>query len=168
MPNGRYIYTTTQSGGGLSVIDAATNQVVSTVPIPYDTEGLVVSPDGSRIYVSSGSDPAVFVVNTQDNTVENVVKIPYASYGVSITPDGKYLYAVHRENLVSAIDTKSNQLISTVKVGFAPVSFGNFTTPVFTCNASLGNFHNYGQPITPPSSITTNTRHLVLSPPVPV
>src|SRR5205823_13642104 len=50
------VYVTNETGGDLSVIDAATNMVVARVPLGKRPRGIVASPDHSLLYVAlSGS-----------------------------------------------------------------------------------------------------------------
>ena len=50
------VYVTNETGGDLSVIDAATNTVVATIPLGKRPRGIVASPDRTLLYVAlSGS-----------------------------------------------------------------------------------------------------------------
>jgi YVTN family beta-propeller protein len=60
------IYLTNEASGDLSIIDSATMEVVSTVPLRNRPRGVHASPDGERIYVAlSGSPPAPPGVETR-------------------------------------------------------------------------------------------------------
>jgi YVTN family beta-propeller protein len=54
----------------VSVIDAATNAVVATVPFGPEPEGVAVSPDGSKVYVAigTGTSGTASVIDTATNT----------------------------------------------------------------------------------------------------
>src|ERR1051325_2789379 len=62
-----------------SVIDTATNTLVTTIPIGIGVFEVAITPDGSRAYVTSQSLNTVSVVDTATNTVT-------ATIPVGITP----------------------------------------------------------------------------------
>ena len=52
------VYVTNETGGDLSVIDAATNMVVATIPLGKRPRGIVASPDRTRFcYVALSGSP---------------------------------------------------------------------------------------------------------------
>src|SRR5262249_44162245 len=51
------IYVTNETSGNLTVIDAATLNVVATIPLGKRPRGLAASPDGSRLYVALSGSP---------------------------------------------------------------------------------------------------------------
>ncbi|HVQ12557.1 MAG TPA: hypothetical protein VMS40_03160, partial [Vicinamibacterales bacterium] len=52
------VYVTNESSGDLSVIDAATQTVVATIPLGKRPRGIAVSPDKSMLYVALSGSPA--------------------------------------------------------------------------------------------------------------
>src|SRR5262245_29868600 len=52
------IYATNEQSGDLSVIDAATNTVVATIPLGKRPRGIAVSPDRRKLYVALSGSPA--------------------------------------------------------------------------------------------------------------
>ena len=51
------VYVTNETGGDLSVIDAATNMVVATIPLGKRPRGVVASPDRTLLYVALSGSP---------------------------------------------------------------------------------------------------------------
>src|SRR5258705_13581152 len=51
------VYVTNETGGDLSVIDAATNTVVATIPLGKRPRGIVASPDGALLYIALSGSP---------------------------------------------------------------------------------------------------------------
>ena len=51
------IYVTNETGGDMSVIDAATNAVVATIPLGKRPRGIVASPDRTLLYVALSGSP---------------------------------------------------------------------------------------------------------------
>jgi YVTN family beta-propeller protein len=52
-----YVYVTNEDSNDVSVISAATNRVVATIPVGKRPRGIKVSPDGSLIYVAVSGSP---------------------------------------------------------------------------------------------------------------
>jgi YVTN family beta-propeller protein len=51
------IYVTNETGGDLSVIDAANGTVVATIPLGKRPRGIVASPDRTLLYVALSGSP---------------------------------------------------------------------------------------------------------------
>ncbi|WP_280825382.1 YncE family protein [Mycobacterium sp. OTB74] len=82
--------------GSLAVIDAATGQVGSTVPVGAAASDVIVSPNGSRVYVANGDD-TVSIIDTASNTVVQKVAVDPspapANQRLALSPDATTLYA---------------------------------------------------------------------------
>lgn len=116
--------------GTVSVIDTATNAVVSTItlePYPY---GVAVSPDGSRVYAvndcasaSNCGNGTVSVIDTASDTVLTEIPVGNSADYVAISPDGSRVYVTNTlspDGTVSVIDTATNTVIATVPAGDQP------------------------------------------------
>src|SRR5215210_7027050 len=51
------IYVSNERSGDLSIIDAATDQVVTTIPVGKRPRGIHCAPDGTRIFVAVSGSP---------------------------------------------------------------------------------------------------------------
>ena len=65
-PDGKKVYVANNSTalGTVSVIGAASNQVVGTITVGFSPIGVAVTPDGTRVYVATSSDGTVSVIST--------------------------------------------------------------------------------------------------------
>jgi YVTN family beta-propeller protein len=119
-PDGASVYVTNVVSETVSVIDAASRKVVSTIPVP-DPVGIAVDPSGKQAYVASGNNLAVIDTNT--NSVIATVSYPghTATHageqdipgmtslgGVAVNPNGGHVYAASEAAGVWSIDTKTN------------------------------------------------------------
>src|SRR5581483_245026 len=57
-----FVYVTNEKSDDVTVIDAATDRVVTTVKVGQRPRGIVVSPDNKRVYVSNGNSNDVSVI----------------------------------------------------------------------------------------------------------
>jgi YVTN family beta-propeller protein len=103
----------------VSVIAAASNTVVATIPVGNDPFGVAITPDGAHAYVTNYFDDTISVVATASNTVAATVPAGIAPIGVAFTPDGTEAYVTDSNSEVSVIATASNAVVATIPVGIA-------------------------------------------------
>jgi uncharacterized protein (TIGR03437 family) len=118
----------TQAVLGLSVIDASSNTVVTTVGVGDSPIGVAITPDGTRAYVANSQSSSVSVVDTSSNKVVATVRVGATPAGVAITPDGTRAYVANsNSSSVSVIQTSSNTVVATISVANNP--YGLAITP---------------------------------------
>jgi len=120
--HGSRAYVPDQQDFIISVVDTATNTVVTTIPISGGA-GVAVTPDGTRAYVTSPGDGTVSVIDTATNTMVATIFLGTNQNpsGVAITPDGSRAYVtINLPNIVSVIDTTTNTVVTTIPVGLSP------------------------------------------------
>jgi YVTN family beta-propeller protein len=81
-PNGVRAYVTSPEGA-VTVIDTATNTVLTTIPLAMNFYGLAITPDGTRAYVSNPNNHTISVIDTGTNTV--VTNFPTVPCPIKIT-----------------------------------------------------------------------------------
>ncbi len=143
-PDGKHAYVANQTSGTVSVIDAATNTVVATIPFVSNTDspiGVAITPDGKYAYVTKGNPNTVSVIATATNLVVATIPVGVGTYGVAVTPDGKYAYVTSLiDNTVLVIATASNTVVgSPIPVGNSPegVAVTPDGTHVYVANFGL-------------------------------
>ena len=123
-PDGTKVYVANFSSnlnGYLSIINAETNVVTTTVNIGKVPSRVAVSPDGTRIYVTNSGDNTVSVIDAGTNTIIATVNVGRDPFGVAVNPDGTRIYVVNViDGTVSVIDAGTNTVTATVNVGFEP------------------------------------------------
>jgi len=86
-PDGTRAYVTISFPNNLvSVIDTATNTVISTIPVGVGPTGVAITPDGTRAYVTNDGSDTVSVIDTATNTVAGTIVVGSSPFGVTITP----------------------------------------------------------------------------------
>jgi YVTN family beta-propeller protein len=122
-----FAYITNASDDNVSVIDTATNTVVTTIGVGENPLGVTVNPSGTRVYVGNYSGPdfnpvgSVSVIDTATNAVIHSMPTGEGTYGLAVNPAGTRLYVTNQESdNVNVFDTGTNQLLATVAVGQDP------------------------------------------------
>ncbi|WP_306745384.1 YncE family protein [Saccharothrix yanglingensis] len=118
------------NGGGVSVLDTATDAVTSTLgdgggDSPY---GVGVAFDGARGYVTNVRDDTLTVIDTPTNTVDAAVPVGDGPAGVVVSPDGGHVYVSNYfAGTVSVVDAATLTTTETIAVG--PNADGVAITP---------------------------------------
>ncbi|GAA5178654.1 hypothetical protein GCM10023322_06340 [Rugosimonospora acidiphila] len=115
------VYATNFIDDTVSVINAATNTVTTTIPVGNNPGGVVVDPAGNTVYVADFSDGKVEVIDAATNTVTTTIPVGSVPGYLSINPSGTRLYVPNAgDNTVSVINTATNTVTTTIAVGSAP------------------------------------------------
>jgi len=140
--NPTYAYVANYSSGNVSVIDTATNTVVSTITVGTNPFDVAITPNGQYAYVVNVGSSNVSVINTSTNAVVATISVGTSPFDVAITPNGQYAYVVNvGSSNVSVINTATNTVVSTISVGTNPYSIA--ITPnglyAYVANEGSGN-----------------------------
>ena len=81
-------YITNSGSNTVSVIDTATNTVVSTIPVGTTPFGVAVTPDGSKVYIANATSNTVSVIDTATNAVVSTIPVGSGpdAFGIFIQP----------------------------------------------------------------------------------
>ena len=106
-------YVANSASDTVSVVDTATNTVITAIPVGNGPEGLAVTPDGTRVYVPNWEGGTVSVISTTSNTVVATVTVGGEPRSVAISPDGTRAWVTGHGG-VHVIDTATNTVVGTV------------------------------------------------------
>jgi len=107
-PTGSRVYVA--GSNGVSVIDASTNSVITSIPIAGGVSELVVNPGGTRVYANGYG---VSVIDASANSV--IASIPVSASAVAINSAESRVYVTNNSG-VSIIDTRTNSVVATVRM----------------------------------------------------
>src|SRR6185369_16200876 len=114
-------YVTNNSDHTVSVIDTATNTVITNIPIEGFPLEVAITPDGTRAYVTNSGvfdTGSVSVIDTATNTVIATILNVSFPFVVAFTPSGARAYVTGFDNNVFVVDTVTNTVIATIPVIF--------------------------------------------------
>ena len=119
--------------GTVSVIDTATNKVLTNVTVGKYPVGVAISSDGTTVYVTNSYSNTLSVINTATNTVKATVNVGEEPVGVAVS--GNYVYVANCEDdTVSVIDKATNTVISTLNVGDDPEGIVSTANYIYVTN----------------------------------
>lgn len=114
-PTGTKVYVPNQIAGTVSVIDAASNTVVATIPASR-ARTVAFNPAGTRAYVA-GASPGnvVTVIDTSTDTVVTTIPIASGPDSVAVNPAGTRLYVTRQlASQLAVVDTATNTVLTNV------------------------------------------------------
>jgi YVTN family beta-propeller protein len=131
-PYTNHIYVTNWDSYSVSVINGASNTIVTTVLVGTGPSGVAVNPNTNLIYVANRTDNTVSVIDGASNTeidtdgdpANGITRIAVGSYpqGVAVNPSTNRIYVANSgdgnsDGTVSVADGASNTVVASVAVG---------------------------------------------------
>src|SRR5690349_20304205 len=89
------VFITNTGSDSVSVIDDATNALLTTIAVGSRPIRIVANANGTRAYVSNFGGSSVSVIDTVRMVVIHTIIVPLQPQESAITPDGSRLYVVH-------------------------------------------------------------------------
>src|SRR5450631_2691481 len=109
----------------ISVIDTATNALVTTLPTGANPVGVSVSPAGNRVYVSNFDDGTMSVFDSLNNRVLPSIPVGSMPIGLAVSPDGRKVAVATCSSgtgrTISIVDVGTGQVVL-IGVGAGPVA----------------------------------------------
>jgi YVTN family beta-propeller protein len=85
-PDDKRVFVANGRGGTVSVIDAATNTVATTVPVGQRPWGIAITADGRKLYTANGPSNDVTVIDVASMQVIKKIPAGKIPWGVAISP----------------------------------------------------------------------------------
>ena len=119
-PSNGYIYVAVNVSSVL-VINPATKEVVSEVPVRGEIWQMVYDPSNGYIYAAVTSSNAVAVIDPSKNAVVATIGVGLNPIGMTYDPKNGYIYvADYGSGEASVINPKNNNVVANVSVGGFP------------------------------------------------
>ncbi len=140
-PDGTRAYVANLSDGTLSIVNTATSQVIKTVKVGRDPDGVLQV--GSAVYVTNFMSGTISVVDPSSGVVTGTITLTGtatpAPSGLAASADGNHLYVDDARNgTTSVIDltTAPGTVVGNVGVGTYPAYLAVHGTTGFVANAT--------------------------------
>jgi YVTN family beta-propeller protein len=118
--DGTTVYVANRNSDNVTVIDTATNTVITTITAG-DFPQFVVALDNTSIYVANSFSDELSVIDVATNTVVTTLTLGDFPRYMALSPDQAKLYVANVGSMnVSVIDTATNIILATVTVGTSP------------------------------------------------
>ena len=102
------LYVSNTHSGTVSVIDAAKDEVVATIPLGGGVPNrLVLTPDGAQAWAIHDKSRVISIVDVAARKVLRKVKIGEWPYNLTFTPDGRYCWVLDWGDVSKFLGTKA-------------------------------------------------------------
>ncbi|HEX2911012.1 MAG TPA: beta-propeller fold lactonase family protein [Chloroflexia bacterium] len=115
------VWVANESGNSISVIDTASNQILTTLTGVEGPHNLQVSPDGKSVWAVSGHASLAAMIDPVTYKLHGTVPTGKEPAHIVLAPDGKTAYTTNgADNTVTAIDVASMKAIAQIPAGKYP------------------------------------------------
>jgi len=123
-PTNNKVYCANYYGDSVTVIDGATNGVITTVAVGGNPNALCYNPTDNKVYCANFWSNNVTVIDGATNGVIATVAAGDSPWAFCHNPTNNKVYcANYNSNNVTVIDGATNGVITTIPVGRRPVDF---------------------------------------------
>jgi YVTN family beta-propeller protein len=85
-PDGKKVYVSNGRGGTVSVLDVATDSILSTTKVGTRPWGVGVTKDGKKLYTANGPGNDVSVIDASTMQVVKTIPVGSVPWGIAIGP----------------------------------------------------------------------------------
>ncbi len=137
------LFVTNEGDDTVSVLDAATGELVKTIEIGGRPRGIGFSPDRTHVYVALGDDNAIGVIDTDSLAI--VDKLPAGSdpEAFAVHPDGNIYLSNEDDGEASVLNPSTGEILAQIRVGIEPegVAIGPGGDRVYVTSESTSMVH---------------------------
>jgi YVTN family beta-propeller protein len=121
-PDGKQIWVANAKDGTISVINATSKQVTSTLDVDmHGANRLKFTPDGSRVLSSSLASGDLLVLDANSQKEIKRLKLCHGAAGIQMQPDGARAFvACSVDGYIALIDLKTLEPTGRIEVGAQP------------------------------------------------
>lgn len=115
------IYATVAADHEVLVIDDASHEVLSQIPVGKGPAILLATPDQKKLYTANWADETISAIAVESEQVTSI-DVTGRPYVIALSPDGKWLYAGLASNAIVVIDTATDAIERTLPTPDLPAS----------------------------------------------
>ncbi|MFZ5814218.1 MAG: YncE family protein [Bacillota bacterium] len=97
-PDGRRAYVANIGSNNITILDVASQSVITHIPVGRGPEGLAHHPDGKHVYVANQEDHNLYVLDAESHEVLWKRRLGTLPVRALFTPDGRYCLIPNRES----------------------------------------------------------------------
>ena len=117
-------YFTELFNGGVGITSTQTRTLDGFIPTGQIPTGVAFAPDGATAYVTNQGSQNVGVIDVATaQQVSTIFTLAGSPLVVRVSPDGSRLFVATASTTVYIVDTRSQQIVGSVEVGFIPNAF---------------------------------------------
>lgn len=112
------LYVGNSQGDDITIIDLATQKVITTLKVGHLVHGICAQGDGRKAFVTIESNNTLKVLDTRTNTIIDTIDLPGRPNECAVTLDGRYVVVPLLPPVNSAviIDLTTRKIVKTIEV----------------------------------------------------
>ena len=114
------IFVTNEGSDSVSVIDASTNKVISTIDIGKRPRGIGMAPDGSEVYVAVSKENVIAVFDPRTLEILRRFNSGEDPEAFAVHTNGNIYISNEEDAKASVYNPKTGELVAEIKVGIEP------------------------------------------------
>jgi len=105
----------------ITILDTATDEVVTHIPVGRGPEGAAVHPEGKQLYVANQHDNNLSIIDLEDFSLQKKLRLGTVPIRLVFSPDGRYAFIPNRESGdLSIVDCNRPWEIKRIPLGVWP------------------------------------------------
>ncbi|MEU9163701.1 YncE family protein [Streptomyces sp. NPDC048424] len=142
-PASHRVYVTQPDFNRVSVIDPATKEVITTIPVRQQPAGIAVDPQRHRVYVANSGFKTVSAIDIAagGTAAGGIADIDVGAGPECVAVDSRGdVYVTHPDGLVRLIDAGTDSVTARIAVGSQPagLAFESHSNRVYVANSGDG------------------------------
>jgi YVTN family beta-propeller protein len=137
-----YVYVTNSQGDNVTVLNGATQKVVTNIPVGDNPAGIAYDSSNDNIYVVNSMEDSVSVISSA-NTVSGNFSVPYEPTGIAFDSLSGDLYITQQAANATAVYNPSSTAkpVATLEVGHQPIAavYDSDNNEVYVANSNSSN-----------------------------
>ncbi len=119
--DGRYLVVVNPDSNTLSIVDPATRQLLTEIPVGVDPRSAAITRDGATAYAANQGSDDISVIDVENRQLLATVPVGDRPVNVTLTPDGRYLAVAELgDDTVRFLDTSTLATLSVQTVPDRP------------------------------------------------
>ena len=114
------VFVTNEKSDNVTVIRAADQKVLATLPVGQRPRGVAVSHDGRRAFVASSNSNNVSVIDTKTLQVIDTLPAGIDPEGITIDRDGRLYIVNENDSALTIVDVSKREIVKRLEVGTEP------------------------------------------------
>jgi YVTN family beta-propeller protein len=129
-----YVFVASPAADSVAVLDAATGDVVNTIPLDGVVSACAMGADGGRAFVARAQADSVAVVDRVTG-VERVVAVGARPSALAFLDENRRLYVANAgDDTVSVVNPRAGTVVATIPVGDEPMAVAAGQGRVYVAN----------------------------------
>jgi YVTN family beta-propeller protein len=121
-PDGKLVVVSNRDDNSISIIDAGSNSVRSTIPICKQPEDIAILPWSDKAFIACSGSGQVAAVDLKTDKLLALLDVGQTPVHLALKPDGGELFVSNYDSqTISTIETTTNEVAGSFLIGEHPV-----------------------------------------------